>query len=57
MSSPQQRLTSIANQVAGGAGSRQQLLAKNPDDVVCISIVQETDSRILQFQDYNGGFN
>lgn len=32
MSSPQQRLTSITNQVSGGA--KQQLLAKNPDDVV-----------------------
>lgn len=52
MSSPQQRLTSIANQVAGGAGSRQQLLAKNPDDVVCIHC-KETDSRILRFQDSN----
>ncbi|PLB37271.1 putative peroxisomal 3-ketoacyl-coA thiolase (Kat1) [Aspergillus candidus] len=36
MSSPQQRLSSIANQVsgAGGAGARQHLLSKNPDDVV-----------------------
>lgn len=38
MSSPQQRLSSIANQVSGsgGAAARQQLLSKNPDDVVCI---------------------
>ncbi|PLN80286.1 thiolase [Aspergillus taichungensis] len=36
MSSPQQRLSSIANQVsgAGGASARQHLLSKNPDDVV-----------------------
>lgn len=34
MSSPQQRLSSITNQVSGGAGGKQRLLAKNPDDVV-----------------------
>lgn len=34
MSSPQQRLSSITNQVSGGAAAKQQLLAKNPDDVV-----------------------
>ncbi|ODM16590.1 hypothetical protein SI65_08097 [Aspergillus cristatus] len=34
MSSPQQRLSSITNQVSGGAAARQQLLSKNPDDVV-----------------------
>ena len=35
MSSPQQRLSSITNHVSGGAAARQQLLSKNPDDVVC----------------------
>lgn len=34
MSSPQQRLSSITNQVSGSVAARQQLLSKNPDDVV-----------------------
>jgi acetyl-CoA acyltransferase 1 len=34
MSSPQQRLNSVANQLAPGS-ARQKILAKNPDDVVC----------------------
>ncbi|KAJ5970445.1 Thiolase-like subgroup [Penicillium vulpinum] len=34
MSSPQQRLSSVANQLATPGSARQKLLAKNPDDVV-----------------------
>ncbi|KAJ5372838.1 Thiolase-like subgroup [Penicillium concentricum] len=34
MSSPQQRLSSVANQLAAPGSTRQKLLAKNPDDVV-----------------------
>lgn len=40
MSSPQQRLSSITSHVSGGAAARQQLLSKNPDDVVCIPSAQ-----------------
>jgi hypothetical protein len=35
MSSPQQRLSSVANQLAAPGSARQKLLAKNPDDIVC----------------------
>lgn len=35
MSSPQQRLSSVANQLAAPGSARQKILAKNPDDVVC----------------------
>ncbi|KAJ5319971.1 hypothetical protein PENANT_c040G01025 [Penicillium antarcticum] len=34
MSSPQQRLSSVANQLAAPGSARQKLLAKNPDDIV-----------------------
>lgn len=34
MSSPQQRLSSVANQLAAPGSARQKILAKNPDDVV-----------------------
>ncbi|KAJ5154760.1 Thiolase-like subgroup [Penicillium coprophilum] len=34
MSSPQQRLSSVASQLAAPGSARQKLLAKNPDDVV-----------------------
>ncbi|CAL5869712.1 uncharacterized protein PFLUO_LOCUS3942 [Penicillium psychrofluorescens] len=34
MSSPQQRLSSVANQLSTPGAARQKLLAKNPDDVV-----------------------
>lgn len=57
MSSPQQRLSSIANQVSGsgGAAARQQLLSKNPDDVVCIpsEIVQEGEMKNVAKKDWN----
>lgn len=38
MSSPQQRLSSIANQLSGpgSAAAKQQILSKNPDDIVSI---------------------
>jgi hypothetical protein len=37
MSTPQQRLSSIANQISGSSpgAAKDKLLAKNPDDVVC----------------------
>lgn len=40
MSSPQQRLSSIANQVQapGSAPARQRLLAKHPDDIVSVPL-------------------
>ncbi|EKV19120.1 Peroxisomal 3-ketoacyl-coA thiolase (Kat1), putative [Penicillium digitatum] len=34
MSSPQQRLSSVANQLAAPGSARQKLLAKKPDDIV-----------------------
>lgn len=41
MSSPQQRLSSISNQLSGSsaASSREKLLTKNPDDVVCQALL------------------
>lgn len=37
MSSPQQRLNSVANQLSPASAARQRILAKNPDDVVWIN--------------------
>jgi len=48
MSSPQQRLNSVANQLSPSKASapKQKILFKNPDDVVCIEFLATMPSVI-----------
>ena len=41
MSSAQQRLSSIANQLSAPGAAKQNILAKNPDDVVWTEVYTE----------------